>query len=72
MLLKVFFGRTLARHNVIEPKFKGFMVDSAQANWNAIQKKTTSSIGQSNWIAPLPSSIPITNLTFNIFAHFLA
>ena len=26
----------LARHGVLEPKFKGFMADSAQANWNAI------------------------------------
>jgi hypothetical protein len=28
----------LARHGVPEPKFKGFMVDSAQANWNAIRE----------------------------------
>jgi hypothetical protein len=27
----------LARHGVPEPKFKGFMADSAQANWNAIR-----------------------------------
>jgi hypothetical protein len=27
----------MARHNVLEPKFKGFMVDSAQANWNAVR-----------------------------------
>jgi hypothetical protein len=27
----------LARHGVLEPKFKGFMADSAQANWNAIR-----------------------------------
>ena len=27
----------MARHGVPSPKFKGFMVDSAQANWNAIR-----------------------------------
>jgi hypothetical protein len=27
----------LARHGIPEPKFKGFMADSAQANWNAIR-----------------------------------
>jgi hypothetical protein len=27
----------MARHGIPEPKFKGFMVDSAQANWNAIR-----------------------------------
>jgi hypothetical protein len=27
----------LARHGILEPKFKGFMADSAQANWNAIR-----------------------------------
>jgi hypothetical protein len=27
----------LARHGVPEPKFKGFMADNAQANWNAIR-----------------------------------
>jgi hypothetical protein len=27
----------MARHGVPEPKFKGFMADSAQANWNAIR-----------------------------------
>jgi hypothetical protein len=27
----------LAKHGVPEPKFKGFMADSAQANWNAIR-----------------------------------
>ena len=25
------------RHGVEEPNFKGFMADSAQANWNAVQ-----------------------------------
>ena len=27
----------MARHGVPSPKFKGFMVDSAQANWNAVR-----------------------------------
>jgi hypothetical protein len=27
----------MGRHGVPEPKFKGFMVDSAQANWNAVR-----------------------------------
>jgi hypothetical protein len=27
----------MARHDVPEPKFKGFMVDNAQANWNAVK-----------------------------------
>jgi hypothetical protein len=27
----------LAKHGVPKPKFKGFMVDSTQANWNAIR-----------------------------------
>jgi hypothetical protein len=27
----------LARHGILEPKFKGFMADSAQATWNAIR-----------------------------------
>jgi hypothetical protein len=27
----------MARHGVPEPKLKGFMVDSAQANWNAVR-----------------------------------
>jgi len=27
----------LARHGVSHPKFKGFMADSAQANWNAVR-----------------------------------
>jgi hypothetical protein len=27
----------LARHGIPEPKFKGFMVDSTQANWNTIR-----------------------------------
>ena len=27
----------MARHGVPLPKFKGFMVDSAHANWNAIR-----------------------------------
>jgi hypothetical protein len=27
----------LTRHGIPEPKFKGFMADSAQANWNAIR-----------------------------------
>jgi hypothetical protein len=27
----------LARHGVPEPKFKGFMADSTQANWNPIR-----------------------------------
>jgi hypothetical protein len=27
----------MARHGVLEPKFKGFMADSAQANWNAVR-----------------------------------
>lgn len=27
----------MARHNVSQPNFKGFMADSAQANWNAIR-----------------------------------
>jgi hypothetical protein len=27
----------MARHGVPEPKFKGFMADSAQANWNAVR-----------------------------------
>jgi inhibitor of KinA sporulation pathway (predicted exonuclease) len=26
----------LAKHGIPEPKFKGFMVDYAQANWNAV------------------------------------
>jgi hypothetical protein len=26
----------VAKHGVSEPKFKGFMADSAQANWNAV------------------------------------
>jgi hypothetical protein len=26
----------LARHGVPEPKFKGFIANSAQANWNAV------------------------------------
>jgi hypothetical protein len=27
----------MARHNVAKPQFKGFMADSAQANWNAVR-----------------------------------
>ena len=27
----------MARHDVSQPTFKGFMADSAQANWNAIR-----------------------------------
>jgi hypothetical protein len=27
----------MARHGIPEPKFKGFMADSAQANWNAVR-----------------------------------
>jgi hypothetical protein len=27
----------LARNGILEPKLKGFMADSAQANWNAIR-----------------------------------
>jgi hypothetical protein len=27
----------MARHSILEPKFKGFMADSAQANWNAVR-----------------------------------
>jgi hypothetical protein len=27
----------MAKHGVLEPKFKGFMADSAQANWNAVK-----------------------------------
>jgi hypothetical protein len=27
----------MARHGIRKPKFKGFMADSAQANWNAIR-----------------------------------
>ena len=27
----------IAKHDVPKPKFKGFMVDSAQTNWNAIR-----------------------------------
>jgi hypothetical protein len=27
----------MVRHGVPEPKFKGFMADSAQANWNAVR-----------------------------------
>jgi hypothetical protein len=27
----------MARHDILEPKFKGFMADSAQANWNDIR-----------------------------------
>jgi hypothetical protein len=27
----------MAKHDVPEPKFKGFMADSAQANWNAVR-----------------------------------
>jgi hypothetical protein len=27
----------IARHGIPEPKFKGFMADSAQANWNAVR-----------------------------------
>jgi hypothetical protein len=26
-----------ARHGILEPQFKGFMADSAQANWNAVR-----------------------------------
>jgi hypothetical protein len=39
LLLKWYFGRTsmMARHGIPEPKFKGFMADSAQANWNAVR-----------------------------------
>jgi hypothetical protein len=29
----------MAKHGVHEPKFKGFMADSAQANWNAVRIK---------------------------------
>jgi len=27
----------MARHNVLQPNFKGFMADCAQANWNVIR-----------------------------------
>jgi hypothetical protein len=27
----------MARHNIPKPKFKGFMADSAQVNWNAVK-----------------------------------
>jgi hypothetical protein len=27
----------MARHGILEPKFKGFMADSAQANWNTVR-----------------------------------
>jgi hypothetical protein len=27
----------MARHDIPEPKFKGFMADSAQVNWNAVK-----------------------------------
>jgi hypothetical protein len=27
----------MARYDIHEPKFKGFMTDSAQANWNALR-----------------------------------
>jgi hypothetical protein len=27
----------VAKHGVPEPKFKGFMADSAQANWNVVR-----------------------------------
>jgi hypothetical protein len=67
----------MVRHGVPEPKFKGFMADSAQANWNAIrviygngdatipmkdQERTSSSIGPN----PLKSirkwiSVPTSN-----------
>jgi hypothetical protein len=27
----------MAKHGIPEPKFKGFMADSTQANWNAVK-----------------------------------
>jgi hypothetical protein len=27
----------MARHNIPKPKFKGFMVDNVQTNWNAVR-----------------------------------
>ena len=30
-------NRVMERHGVPNPNFKGFMVDSAQANWNAVR-----------------------------------
>jgi hypothetical protein len=27
----------VAKHSISKPKFKGFMADSAQANWNAVR-----------------------------------
>ena len=31
-----YFNVVLARHGVPKPKFKGFMANSAQANWNGV------------------------------------
>jgi hypothetical protein len=28
--------RTMFKHRYVEPNFKGFMADSAQANWNVV------------------------------------
>ena len=30
-------NHVVALHGVLNPKFKGFMVDSAQANWNVVR-----------------------------------
>ena len=37
MVLWKNLNNAMARHGVPSPKFKGFMADSAQANWNAIR-----------------------------------
>jgi hypothetical protein len=37
MVLWKNLNNVMARHGVPEPQFKGFMADSAQANWNALR-----------------------------------
>jgi hypothetical protein len=37
MLLWKNLNDVMARHGIPKPKFKGFMADSAQANWNAVR-----------------------------------
>jgi hypothetical protein len=31
------FNETILKHKFPKPKFKGFMVDNAQANWNVVK-----------------------------------
>jgi len=50
----------MARHNVPIPKFKGFMADSAQANWNAMRIV----YGNGN------ASVPIENKKRTCFFHW--